>query len=172
MYWMIYGVGISAIVILIGGCATPVTDDPSQGGLAGGLYGISSGSYEQRLEERRSELEATRQNQQGVQQEYKRLASDKAQQLRQKQQLQAELTSLQKDTGQLSAQLTQLKSTDTASARKKVELQKRIQQVNTNLEQLKQQAATQDAQVAEYQRKANLLNNEIEQLWEIFHTLE
>jgi len=172
MYWMTYGVGISAIVILIGGCATPVTDDPTKGGLAGGLYGISAGTYNQRIDERRSELEATKQNQQGVQQEYKRLASDKAQQLRQKQQLQAEFTRLQGDTGQLSAQLSKLQSTDTTSARKKVELQKRIQQVNTNIKQLKQQSAAQNAEVAEYQKKANLLNNEIEQLWEIFQTLE
>jgi hypothetical protein len=36
------------------GCAT--TDDPSQGGLIGGLYGISSGKYEQRVEAREQEL--------------------------------------------------------------------------------------------------------------------
>lgn len=172
MYWITNGIRISAIVILIGGCATSVTDDPTKGGLAGGLYGISSGSYDQRIEERRAELEATKQNQQGVQQEYKRLASDKAQQLRQKQQIQAELDKLQQDTGQLSAQLAKLQSVNTTSVRKKVDLQKRIQQVNTNIEQLKQQSAAQNAEVTEYQKKANLLNNEIEQLWEIFHTLE
>ena len=170
MHWMKSGFGISIVMTLIGGCAT--SGDPSQGGLAGGLYGISSGTYNQRIEERQAELEATKRNQQGVQQEYKQLASDKADKLRQKQKLDAELVRIKGDSSLLSAQLQQLKVGNRGGIQKKAELQKRIQQMNVSLEQLKQQSAAQRTEVTEYQRKATLLNNEIEQLWEIFHTLE
>jgi len=170
MHWIKFGIGISLVIILIGGCAT--TGDPTQGGLAGGLYGISSGSYDKRIEERQAELEAAKRNQQGIQEEYKQLASDKAEKLRQKQKLDAELVRIKEDSSLLSAQIGQLKANNTGAAKKKADLQRRIQQVNTSLTQLKQQSAAQRTEVTEYQRKAALLNNEIEQLWEIFHTLE
>ena len=43
--------GLGALAgALLGGCAT--TDDPREGGLDGGLYGLSSGAYDRRIDER------------------------------------------------------------------------------------------------------------------------
>lgn len=45
-----------ASVSLLAGCCSGVTTDPRQGGLAGGVCGEVTGSYERRLQSRESEL--------------------------------------------------------------------------------------------------------------------
>lgn len=53
---------IAVILLAVISFACGTTTDPRQGGFIGGLYGISSGAYENRLEQRKEEL-ALQQNQ-------------------------------------------------------------------------------------------------------------
>ncbi len=63
-------------VVLLSACA--VTDDPSQGGLISGVYGVTSGAYDQRLETRQHNLDALRQAQQGSTLEQSELQIEKS----------------------------------------------------------------------------------------------
>ncbi len=62
-------------VVFLTACA--VTDDPGQGGFISGIYGVTSGAYDKRLEDRQRNLEALKQAQQGTQLEQQQLHREK-----------------------------------------------------------------------------------------------
>ena len=51
---------VAGAVVLTGGLAACSSGDPAHDGLTAGIHGIASGSYEERVEDRETELEALR----------------------------------------------------------------------------------------------------------------
>lgn len=166
-----YGIVFSLIIGLMGGCAT-MTDDPAEGGLLGGLYGLGTGAYEERLDKSEAQLQEVRQLQQHAGQEQQRLKALKAQKQRQQDELELEVAHLEQETQLLSKQVAQIKSKNTAVDRKKAQIIQRIQQVNANLAQLKQDSLIKSAELDTHKKTAAQLDKEVKQLWEIVHTLE
>lgn len=166
-----YGITLGLIISFMGGCAT-MTDDPTEGGLLGGFYGLGTGAYEERLDKGEAQLQEVRQLQQQAGQEQQRLVTLKAQKQRQKNELELEMVRLEQETHLLSKQVAQIKSNNTTINRKKAQITQRIQQVNANLAQLKQHALIKSAELETHQETAAQLDKEVKQLWEILHTLE
>ena len=60
---------------LFQGCAT--TTDPREGGLAGGIHGLSTGKYEKRIQQREERLNKLKQIQKDLEEEQAALAAEK-----------------------------------------------------------------------------------------------
>lgn len=175
-----FSVGIFMVATMVNGCTTCTTtdNDPKSGGFVGGVCGLTSGAYDRRLDEKEVNLQSSQAQQQTVEKEKRRLHSDKAEKLRQKQALSADLNNVSNENRKLSAKLAQIKSKDAATRKKKAGLQKRIQNHNAQITQLKKQSssssksAQSDAAIAAQKKKAEELNQEVKQLWQILNTMD
>lgn len=85
------------------GCAT--TTDPREGGLLGGIQGMSTGAYDQRVQEREDRLEQLRQTQRELQTEREDLEARKARQGREVALERERLAALDRDVTGLSRQV-------------------------------------------------------------------
>jgi len=85
--------------LLSASCAT--TDDPHQGGLAGGVHGLSSGAYEKRIEEREESLERLEGMQKELRTEQQGLEMDKAEHQARLRDIQTRLARLDRETERL-----------------------------------------------------------------------
>jgi septal ring factor EnvC (AmiA/AmiB activator) len=160
---------IPAVILAIGsvtGCT--VTDDPSQGGLVGGVYGLSSGAYDKRVAERQARLDAVRGERQTSEQQQQVLQSYEAKTRAQKAQLANQVTTLSNDTQQLSRNVASLQTQNAQTAKKKAELERRLAEVNAQIAQLQRSGGAPSA--ADYEKKQRL-EKEIEDLWQIYNSL-
>lgn len=177
---ILLNVGIFMIATVINGCTTCTTteNDPSKGGFFGGVCGLTSGAYKERRDEKEANLQASQAEQQAAESEKRRLHSDKAEKLRQKQTLEADLNNIDNENKKLSSAVDKIKSEDVAARQKKAQLQARIQNLNAQIAQLKKQAASvpesaqNDAAIAAHKKKAEELNQEMKQLWDIYNAMQ
>ncbi|MCP4696274.1 MAG: hypothetical protein GY862_05440 [Gammaproteobacteria bacterium] len=165
MYRLTYALILAGL--LSGGCA--VSDDPSEGGLMGGVYGLGSGRYEERVDERQKRLEAVKGQAQSAEEEKQLLTEEDAQATQEREVLAKEVKQLTGNTRKLSKKVKRLKSSNAAKRKEKVKLQKRVDKVNAQLAKL--QGASGNMTVEEYKKKATQLRKEINDLWTIANSL-
>lgn len=142
--------------------ACAVSDNPREGGLIGGLYGIFSGTYDKRVQDRQRNLDSLKGLEQSGRVEQQSLLSDKAHE-------QSELKKLQQQSKQLDRELEKLNRQIT-KARLNVEQQQAFAQRSQNLQaevkrlqgKIKEDDAS--AAVKDYQQQAQRLQNEIKAL--------
>lgn len=112
-------------LFLLGGCAS--SPDPREGGFFGGIHGLSSGKYEQRVKEREQRLERMRALQEEMRAEGGELELQKAeleQALRNEQQA---LTDLDLDIRAMEDELAALSVNDTRQTNQIEEIRRRLQ---------------------------------------------
>lgn len=158
---------VGSISLLITGCATTTMEcDPSGGGFFGGLQGINSGCYDQRLTERQQNLDSIRQVQASAEYEQSGLAQQRTiaqneliRLSNQAQVLNDELTKLSRD---INAKQT---STQQAADRKN-SLKKKAKNLQGKTLQLKKAIAQQPApdQLKQLQAEEQRLKSEVETL--------
>jgi chromosome segregation ATPase len=64
-------------VITVGGCAGTTSTDPKEGGLIGGIRGISSGKYEERIKQREERLQRLKETQKELDSEQAALEAER-----------------------------------------------------------------------------------------------
>lgn len=158
---------MGSISLFVTGCATTTMEcDPSGGGLFGGLQGIHSGCYDQRLSERQQNLENIRQIQTSAQMEQSSLSQQRTiaqneiiRLSNQAQVLNDEITKLSKDINAKQA------STKQASDRKS-SLKKKVKNLQGKTLQLKNAVAQQPPpeQLQHLQAEEQRLKSEVEAL--------
>ncbi|MFP4154884.1 MAG: hypothetical protein ACLFSG_04230 [Halothiobacillaceae bacterium] len=120
-----------ACILLLGGCAT--SDDPREGGFFGGVSGISSGAYDERVrtrEERLAALRAAQQDLAAEQGELDRSRSEAEQVLAAEQR---RLAALQGDIDELDGRVARLAAEDDASAGRIAQLRTRIDSLQQDM---------------------------------------
>lgn len=65
------------LIMMAGGCAGTTSTDPKEGGLIGGMRGISSGEYEERIKQREERLQRLREMQKDLDTEQAALEAEK-----------------------------------------------------------------------------------------------
>ncbi len=123
-------------LFLIGGCAA--STDPHEGGLLGGIVGLSSGEYERRIQERQARLQRLRAIQGGLQQE---TASLEARKTTLKKQLKAEkqrLSRLKRDVSALERRIKGLERQKEASSSKIKDLKARLAALKAEIKTVSQ----------------------------------
>jgi chromosome segregation ATPase len=126
------------IVVLFLQAACAVSDDPRQGGLAGYWYGTSSGKYEERQQQRVSQLEEQRRTNQELADESVSLENERAIQDRKLAQAQKQVVRLERKLANLNANVNKLQVT---SAKQKQELSTLRTQLQTTKRDLEKQKA-------------------------------
>ena len=158
---------MGSISLLMSGCAVSTLEcDPSGGGFFGGLQGINSGCYDQRLTERQQNLDNIRQIQTSVEYEQSGLAQ-------QKRIAQNELIRLSNQAQVLNDEVTKLsrdlnsKQTSTKQAeQRKNSLKKKVKNLKGKTLQLKQAVAQQPApdKIKQLQAEEQRLKSEVDAL--------
>ncbi|HKK32761.1 MAG TPA: hypothetical protein VJ934_04280 [Desulfomicrobiaceae bacterium] len=120
---------IAALVLLLSGCVTG-GDDPRQGGFFGGVSGLSSGRYEDRVKEREARLEQLRATQRGLDAEKGSLDANRS----------AALARVDADRNRVAAMQSEIaaleQNTRTLTARQGAD-QKRVQDLQQRVAELK-----------------------------------
>jgi chromosome segregation ATPase len=158
---------MGSISLLITGCATTTMEcDPSGGGFFGGLQGVSSGCYDQRLSERQQNLDSIRQVQASAEYEQSGLSQQRTL-------AQNELIRLSNQAQVLNDEITQLSrnlnakqvSTKQATDRKN-SLKKKVKNLQGKTQQLKSAIAQQPApdQLKQLQTEEQRLKFEVDAL--------
>lgn len=145
---------------MLNACA--VSDNPREGGLVGGLYGIFSGAYDQRVQERQRNLDSLKGLEQGSRAEQQSLLSDKARE-------QNELKKLQQQSQQLDRELETLKRRIAQAhidIAQQQALKQRAQNLQSDVKNLQGKMKEDDASAAvkEYKQQAQRLEREIKAL--------
>ncbi|MDR9440830.1 MAG: hypothetical protein RI841_15225 [Halomonas sp.] len=96
------------VMLLVSGCAS--SGDPREGGLVGGMQGLSSGGYDQRIREREERLAALRETQGELAEERESLDRSRADAEQQLAMETRRLADLQGDVSQLRAELNRLEA--------------------------------------------------------------
>lgn len=121
-----------ALMSLAGGCA--VSDDPRQGGLLGGIHGLSSGAYARRIQDREDRLQRLDQVRQELEAERDLLSRDKAAKQARVAQIRGELARIDRESALLAqrihGQQTQLGAQDARRAR----LDRELAQLRTQID--------------------------------------
>jgi chromosome segregation ATPase len=124
---------IAISILLLSGCAS-VSTDPREGGLAGGVKGLSTGAYDARIQEREDRLAVLRQVQGELVTEQDQLESTKAQRQRQ---VAAERTRVRRMNRDIAA-LNQRVNSLSASANRN---DQRVQTLRTRTPQIQRDSA-------------------------------
>lgn len=128
------GFFLCALVLLVSGCAS--SSDPREGGFFGGVWGLQSGAYEERTQNREARLERLRAMQHDLDAKQAELEKEKAS-LEEEVALERQrLASLQQNVAGLEKELNTYQTED---AQKK----QRIQKLQTRLTELKSQMQAQ-----------------------------
>jgi chromosome segregation ATPase len=123
--------GYMALLPLLAGCAT--SSDPRQGGLFGGLSGLSSGTYDQRVKEREAQLHASQQSQAELSSENARLEQEKAARQALVAQERQKLTKLDQEVQGLDRKVKQLSSRAGGADKQVKEAQQRLAELKKQL---------------------------------------
>lgn len=126
---MLFGVAV------LSGCAN-VSTDPREGGFFGGVSGINSGAYDQRIRERDERLAQLRETQRGLEQETSQLEAHKSATARQVEADRARVHKLNADVAALDKRVNALAAQEGAD-------QKRVKELETRLDALKRQMGQQ-----------------------------
>lgn len=168
------GMAASVCGLLLAGCAT--TEDPHEGGFFGGVYGLGSGAYDRRIEERQQNLNALKQMQAGSEAEQRGLRQDKAAVTAELQPLQAQSRQLEADLRDLSGQIAQRKASTAQAEKRKQALKQKATGLDKALKvhqkQLSAASADTNQDVAKYQAEEARLQREIEALKQEMYLLD
>ena len=118
--------------VLAGGCAS---DNPREGGFLGGVAGLASGKYEDRVHSRQESLDSLKAARADIESEQKGLQSRKS---ASEQQLKAErqkLARLETDTRKLSDKVKALKADDARQQGQVTELERRTRELEGKVQQ-------------------------------------
>lgn len=119
------------LAILLGGCAT--SSDPRQGGLFGGISGLSSGTYEQRVQEREGRLDESQRSQAELSAESARLEREKGERLALVAQERDRFVKLDRDVQGLERKVKALSTQAGGSDKQALEAQQRVAALKVQL---------------------------------------
>ena len=152
--------------LILNGCA--VSDNPNEGGLVGGVYGLASGRYEERVDERQENLDSLKALQQQEESSQQTLQKDKADsQARLKaltersRQLETDINELTKRAADLTAKNQQAESRRVALAKQSTELQKAVKALQASLSN-----APSDAELKKFEADEQRIKQDVAQLKE------
>ena len=160
--------------LLLGGCATTECNDPGAGGLLGGVCGLASGRYEERIQEREQNLERLRQVHRQETTEQGRLQDEKVLLEQRVARLKAEAVQLDAASADLASQIQRAQAAEQGSRAQREALAKRLQSLRGSLKQHRAQVGKggDDAELRRYEAEEKRLRREVEALKRDLYVLE
>lgn len=121
-----------ALAVWLSGCAS--SGDPREGGLLGGMQGLSSGSYDQRIREREARLAALQETQGALVEERESLDRSRADAEQQLAMETRRLANLQGDVSQLRSQLNRLEAEQGVQDSRVAGLRERLESLQAGMD--------------------------------------
>ncbi len=115
---------VISLILMLTGCAA--STDPHQGGLFGGIRGLSTGEYDRRIQERQAHLAHLQQVQRELQQQTASLEAEKKRLSKELEGERKRLASLNRDVARLEKKINSLKRREKVSASKLKDLKARV----------------------------------------------
>ncbi|AUI69735.1 hypothetical protein [Beggiatoa leptomitoformis] len=165
--------GILVLSLFVNACA--VSDDPAQGGFFGGVYGITSGGYDRRVDEREQNLAALKNLKNQNETEQQALTIEKTTTIERLSALREQSQQLSTAVSQLTRQINSTQAKTTALQQKKQALAKQAQQLQGSLKKLQQASAAQqvtNSTLQTYENEEKRLRQEIAQLKDDLYLLK
>ena len=160
---------LGIVILLIFGCAGCSTN-PREGGLAGGVYGLSSGKYEERVNQRDERLEKLKELQQELEKEKETLEVQKAKKSRELADIQNQLDDLQKKSQTLAYDVDRFQATLQEQAVKRDQLRVQLVTLHKKIETLSIKS-THKVKLEQLEMEREALENEYRQLLELYREL-
>lgn len=121
----------TSVGMILGGCAT--TDNPREGGFIGGVQGLSSGSYERRVRERKDNLARLKAIQEDLDQESATLTAEKQKRQKILDEERSKLAAINKDIASLEKKLAKMEKEKGEGDARIADLQKRLNGLKAKL---------------------------------------
>jgi chromosome segregation ATPase len=144
----------------VSGCAT--NPDPAKGGFIDGIAGLSSGTYQQRLDQRQQNLDQMHQASVQLELQNRDLQQNLATSKATEQSYQAQLAQLQGDIAGLESQVKKAKTKSQTQAAEKKELEQKLADLKAKAKSVKSKSS--GANEAALQEELNKLKAEKEAL--------
>lgn len=161
-----------AVLLLIGlsisACET--TDDPTRGGLWGGIHGLSSGAYERRLQERRERLSRLEQARHELETQNRTLSDEHRSRQRGVEAERARLRALRADLRRLEDATRDLEARQATGNERAHELRQRVRSMDRQLTALDHTAPNE--RLVELERERQALDQEYRALLDLYLELE
>lgn len=158
-------VSLMASILLLGACAT--TDDPRQGGFFGGIHGVSSGAYDQRIREREESLQRLDAIKRELRTEQTELAFERERKQGRLDNLQRRLSRLERESAQLSGLLERRRSELSGDREKTARLRRDLDRLRQDIARTGRRADS-GRPVAELEAERDRLEQEYRQLLDIY----
>lgn len=156
---------LAVFLLALGGCET--TTDPREGGLIGGIHGMSSGAYEERLRQREQSLERLRAIQERLEEERTDLESAKQSKAAEVQAQRRQLNALLEETQHLSADVARVDATLAKQEASKTEISNRLIELQANIRRLGEDA-DQGTRLEELEERRAALEQEYRLLLDLY----
>jgi|SRR4051812_2353822 chromosome segregation ATPase len=149
---MMVSAGLMLALLPLAGCG--VTSDPSEGGFLGGIQGLVSGGYDQRITQRKAALGNLQTGNHLLEQGNKQLSAEAGGVASERRRLHRQIAALDARTTELTARTGQLRTDTETKRQQRAELDRRLQQVRNDLAALNREADgnRMTAEAAERQR--------------------
>jgi chromosome segregation ATPase len=159
--------GVAALCL--GACAAPSTD-PREGGFVGGVHGLSSGAYEERVREREESLQRLRDAQQELQREQERLEVERAARAREVDLQRRRLDELAAETAALERDVSRYQAREAEASAEQSRLRSELQGLEGRIRRLSERAGP-DADVQALEAERAALEREYRLLLDVYRNL-
>src|SRR3954453_356367 len=128
---MIVSAGLMLAFLSSAGCS--VSGDPSEGGILGGIQGLVSGGYDQRITQRQAALGNLQTGNYLLEQNNKQLGNEAGGVASERRRLHGKIAPLDAKTTELTARTSRLRTDTETKRQQRAELDRRLQQVRNDL---------------------------------------
>ena len=158
------------LLLLAAGCAGTVSSDPNEGGLLGGIHGLSSGKYEERVKEREQGLQHLQEIQRNLDDERSTFETEKGEKAAGIEAKQRNLDLLLSKTNQLAGETAKLESALAGEKEQQQELQKKLPLLQAKIRAFAEKD-TQGLTVKQLEEERAALEKEYRLLLELYRQL-
>jgi chromosome segregation ATPase len=166
---IIYHNRLVMVALILCGC---ITDDPRQGGLLGGIQGLSSGSYERRLYERETSLTHLNSQNSQLGRKNSELQNEAGKAALERKRLNSRIAALNASTAQLNEKARRMRMDTEAARQQKVDFEKRLNQVGADIDALKRQVGENMTTAEAAEQKRRKLAQELDDLMVVSNALQ
>lgn len=165
----------AARLLMVGGLAAGLaacesaSTDPHEGGILGGMKGLSSGEYERRVEEKEDRLASVEALNRDLEDENADLNAEGAAQDKRLKAAKRKVRNLEKELAQLETQVKTKSAATTAASEQRVEILEKLTDTRRDLAALEKNQAGGGMTVAEYEaeyKRLDAMAKELEGLYE------
>jgi chromosome segregation ATPase len=167
---MMVSAGLMLALLPLAGCGA--AGDPSEGGILGGIQGLVSGGYDQRITQRKAALGNLQTGNDLLKQDNRQLGKEAGGVASERRRLHRQIAALDAKTAELTARTSRLRTDTETKRQERAELDRRLQQVRYDLAALNREADGNRMTAEAAERRRQELERELDDLSVVANALQ